>query len=87
MTNIKQIQSEINNMRKKLEHDKVKRDKFFNIIREIHRDTKISDNILFQKYVIDTYGIDVIDYDGYVTNKFVIINEQKYLLFRIKFGI
>lgn len=83
MTNIKQIQ----NIRKKLDNDKVKRDRFFNIIREIHRDTKISDKILFQKYVVDTYGIHIVDYGGYFTNKFVIINEQKYLLFRIKYGI
>lgn len=78
----------MNNFKNELEYnkDKIKRNEFFNVIRQIYDECKLSNNEL-SNYIIDMYGIDVFSNEGFITHNFTIINEQKYLLFRIKYGI
>lgn len=65
---------------------RIKRNLIFATILEIQRESLDDERSIFQ-YTRETYGIDIEDYNGYITPKFAIINEQKYLLFRIKFGL
>jgi len=68
----------------------IKRNKYFEIFREIRNELWNQGNRttpLFVEYMRSTYGMDVEDQSGYITADFVVINELKYLLFKIKDGI
>ena len=67
--------------------DKVKRYRMFAIYRDIAVTECSGDATEFFKYMRDTYGLCVEDYSGYLTPTPAIVHEQKYLLFKIKFGI
>lgn len=63
-----------------------KRNKFYQIIRTIASTECHKQFADVSEYIEKTYGISI-TIDGYITANYRIVNEQKYMLFRIKFGI
>ena len=77
-------------MKKDLYAAYARRIKYYEIFSEIKCELWNQVNVttpIFVEYMRNTYGIDVEDPHGYITANFVVIDQLKYLLFRIKYGI
>lgn len=69
---------------------RIKIQKYYEIFSEIKCELWNQVNVttpIFVEYMRNTYGIDVEDQHGYITANFVVIDQLKYLLFRIKYGV
>ena len=67
--------------------DRIKRDKFFKILNSIAITECNSIFLDVPSYVEKTYGIKVENNGMGILGEYVVVNEQKYMLFKIKFGI
>lgn len=84
--NINEVATSTKRYADKLAAERARRDRIYKIFKEIK--AELGCGITgFLAYVQNTYGIEPVKKDGYITSEFIIINEQKYLLFRIKYGI
>ena len=62
--------------------------KFSLLLYDIAEEENIDLNIPFITDLMrDRYGIEIMDQYGYITHRYVIIDERKHLLFKIKYGV